>query len=106
MTHLDETANKYIEVSSFNPSQNEIVQILEEETGSKWTVKHVDTGPLQKNAEEKLAKGDFSSFPDLLKVWQYQDGIGNAPVDSSAVPLLGLKNEDVRATLKAWVASA
>ncbi len=105
LTHLDETANKYLEVSSFNPTQNEIIKILEEETGAKWTVTYVDTKPLAIEAEAKLAKKDFSGLSDLLKIWQYQDGIGHAPVTNSAVPLLGLENEDVRATIKAWLAS-
>lgn len=105
-THLDETANKYLEISSFNPTQNEIMRILEEETGEKWTVTHVNTKDLQKIGEEKIGRFDYDGgVLDLLNVWQYQDGAGNAPIKTSAVGLLGLKNEDVRTTIKAWLAS-
>ena len=105
LQHPAETANKYLEVSSFNPSQNDIVRILEEFTGATWTTNRVDTKELQRQGEEKVAKGDFSAFPALLSVVQYQDGIGNAPGPGvRANELLGLPGEeDLRAQLKAWV---
>ena len=105
LKHPEKTANRYIEVSSFNPSQNSIVSALEEFTGEKWTINHVDTKELQKQGEEKLAKGDFSGVVALLTVVQYQDGIGNAPGPGvRANEELGLPGEeDFRAQLKAWV---
>ena len=105
LSHPEETANKYLEVSSFNPSQNEIVRHLEELTGEKWTVNRLDTKELQRTGEEKVAKGDFSAFPQLLGVIQYGDGAGNAPGKGvRANELLGLPGEeDLRGQLKAWV---
>ncbi len=104
--HLNETENRYIEVSSFNPSQNEIIRVLEEETGTTWTLNHVDTKALWKQGEENLAKGDFEAVLDLINAWSYQDGIGNAPLNTSAISLLGLQNEDLRGTIRSWVAGA
>ena len=107
LQHLDETANKYIEITSFTPTQNEVLRILEEETGAQWTVNHIDATELQKKGEEKLARGDFSAFVELLRVYLFKDGIGNAPgPDESANALLGLPAEDVRATIKTWLNEA
>jgi hypothetical protein len=101
LQHPDETANQYLEVASFSPSQNQILAILEEETGEKWNVDRKDTKELQKIGEDKVAKGDMSAFPQLIAVVQYQDGTGNAPLKGRrANELLGLPEEDIRASIK------
>ena len=82
------------------------MKIIEEETGQKWDLKHVSSKDLQKSGEEKLAKGDFSAFPDFIRAWQYGDGSGKAPVKGEDNKLLGIGHEDVRATIKEWLAEA
>lgn len=103
-----ETANKYLTIASFQPTQNQVLQIVEEESGSKWTVERQSTADLQKIGEDKLAKGDFSAFGPLLRVYLYKDGEGHAlKEDEKANKLLGLPDEeDIRATLKKWLTSA
>lgn len=103
-----ETANKYLSIASFQPTHNQILQIVEEETGSKWTVERQSTADLQKIGEDKLAKGDFSAFGQLLRVYLFKDGEGHPlKADEKANKLLGLpEEEDIRATLKKWLASA
>lgn len=104
LSRPDETANQYLRISSFTPSQNEILRIIEEEDGQKWTVKKISTVDAQRLGEEKLQKGDYSAFGDLLKRVQFADGVGNAPLEqASANGLLGLKNEDVRVTVRGWL---
>lgn len=104
LKHPQETANQYLSIASFQPTQNEILKIVEEETGSKWTVTHEDSAELQKLGEEKLAKGDFSAFLQLLRVHLYRDGAGHPVKDSeNANKLLGLPEDDLRAELKKFL---
>ncbi|KJR84962.1 NmrA-like family protein [Sporothrix schenckii 1099-18] len=102
----DKTANQYLRIASFLPTQNELLAAVQELTGSAdgWTVKHVDSAEVQKKAAEKLAAGDFSVFVDLLSVWQYADGAGHAPDPNSPTfgnTVLGLPQEDFKETLAA-----
>lgn len=95
-------------MASFQPTLNQILQIVEDETGSKWTVDRVSTQDLQRRGEEKLAKGDFSAFGELLRVYLYRDGEGHpVPADELANGLLELPGEeDLRGTLRKWLATA
>ncbi|KAJ4393872.1 hypothetical protein N0V93_003088 [Gnomoniopsis smithogilvyi] len=102
LKHPQETANQYLSIASFQPTQNEILKAAEELTGSKWTVAHDNSAELQKIGEEKLAKGDYSAFLQLLRAYLYRDGEGHALKDSEkANKLLGLpEEEDLREELK------
>jgi len=105
LKHPEQTANKYIEVASLTTSQNEILKALEEESGAKWAVEHKKTDDSQKIADEKLAKGDYSSFGDYLKVYLFADGKGQSPKEGAlANKELGLPTEDLKATVKAALA--
>ncbi|KAK7738582.1 hypothetical protein SLS53_006103 [Cytospora paraplurivora] len=107
LKHPQETANKYLLIASFQPTLNQILQIVEEETSSKWTVEHVSTQDLLKSGEEKLAKGDFSAFRELLRVHLYRDGEGHpVPANELANKSLELPQEDLKASLREWLASA
>lgn len=103
-----ETANRYLSIASFQPTLNQVLQIVEEETGSKWAVDRQNTADLQKIGEEKLAKGDFSAFGQLLRVYLYRDGEGHAlKEEEKANRLLGLpEEEDIKGTLRKWLAAA
>ncbi|KAK3940002.1 hypothetical protein QBC46DRAFT_386420 [Diplogelasinospora grovesii] len=107
LQHPDETANKYLATASFNVSQNEIIAIVEELSGSKLTVTSQSSAELRKIGEEKLAKGDYSAFLDLLRVHNYADGAGNAlSEEKSANKLIELPYEDVRSTVQSWLSKA
>jgi len=101
LQHLPETANKYLNISSFTTTQNEILSIFEQETGSKWTVTKVKSEDILKEGNEKLAKGDFSSFINFLRVLLLADGKGQARTTPQANDLLGLPKEDLKETIKA-----
>ncbi|KAF8849516.1 NmrA-like family protein [Acephala macrosclerotiorum] len=99
------TANKYIEIASFVTTQNEILKLFEEESGSKWAVEKKSTEESGKIADEKLAKGDYSSFGDYLKVYFFADGKGQSPKEEDlANKELGLPKDDLKATIKAALA--
>jgi len=98
---LPETANKYLVVSSFTTTQNELLKIYEEETGAQWKVVSAKSSELVKIGDEKLAKGDFSAFGDYLSAFVFADGNGPARSAESANALLDLPKEDLRTTIKA-----
>lgn len=102
----DKTANKYLQIASFTPTQNELIAAAQELSGGSegWTVTSVKSAEVQKAAADKLAGGDFSSFVDLLSVWQFADGAGHAPDLKSPEfgnTVLGLAAEDFKASVAA-----
>ncbi len=101
LQHPSDTANKYLTVSSFTTTQNEVLRSLESETGREWTVKHVSSAELERAGDEKKARGDFS-FLQYLQLYTFADGAGHALGDEeSANELLGLGKEDLAKTLRA-----
>ncbi|OTA57410.1 NAD(P)-binding protein [Hypoxylon sp. EC38] len=106
LSQPDKTANQYLSIASFNPSQNQILEIVEAETGDKWKVEHASTAEQEKIGLEKLSKGDYSAFSNLLRRHIYADGANHAVKgEDSANGLLGLQEEDLAATVKEWLQS-
>ncbi|KAI0844358.1 NAD(P)-binding protein [Daldinia vernicosa] len=104
LSQPEKTANQYLTIASFNPSQNQILKIVEAETGEKWKVEHASTAEQEKIGEEKLSKGDYSAFSNFLRSRIYADGAGHAVSgDKNAIGLLGLQEEDPAATVKEWL---
>ncbi|KAI6082307.1 NAD(P)-binding protein [Hypoxylon rubiginosum] len=104
LSQPEKTANQYLSVASFNPSQNQILEIVEAKTGEKWKVEHASTAEQEKIGLDKLSKGDYSAFSNLLRRRIYADGAKLAVVgDSSANGLLGLQEEDLAATVEEWL---
>lgn len=105
LRHPEITANKYIEIASFVTTQNEVLKLLEEESGVKWEVENTTTENSQRIADEKLAKGDYSSFRDYLKVYLFADEKGQSGKEEElANKELGLPKDDLKATVKAALA--
>ncbi len=101
LSNPEKTANKYLVISSFTTTQNEILGILEDETETKWTVKRVTNEEVERAGDNKKSHGDFTYFVDYLKLYSFADGAGHELKDSdSANGLLGLGEEDLTATLK------
>ncbi|KAH6679893.1 NmrA-like family protein [Plectosphaerella plurivora] len=96
----DETAGKFLTVASFTTTQNEVLKVIEEETGSKFSVGHVNTADLEKIGEKKAAKSDPSAFVEYLLWYVFRDGANQAVKENAAVTVLGLEEEDLRTTIK------
>ncbi|RYP66741.1 hypothetical protein DL771_007621 [Monosporascus sp. 5C6A] len=106
LANEDKTANKYLSIGSPNFSQNEVLEIVERETGEKWQVQKASTADDGKIGLEKLNKGDYSAFRNLLRERIFKDGAGlSAKGDNSANGLLGLQEESLEDTIKAWLKS-
>ncbi len=98
-------AGRYIDISSFRTTQNEILKIFEDETNTKWTIEKKNTEDSLKTANDKLSQGDYSAFSDYLKHHLWKDGGGRSATDEQlANEELGLPKEDLRATVKVALA--
>ncbi|KAF2258724.1 isoflavone reductase family protein-like protein CipA [Lojkania enalia] len=62
-----ETKNKFVYISSFTTTQNDILAAAEKLTGEKFKVDHVSSKDLQASGSEKLGKGDFSGIAELIQ---------------------------------------
>ncbi|KAI9737815.1 MAG: hypothetical protein M1834_009184 [Cirrosporium novae-zelandiae] len=103
----DKTANQYLWVKSFTTTQNELISILEEVTGTKWDIQKGSAGDIYKMGQEKFAKKDPSSFINFLQAYLLIDGSGLSTVsdEEAANDLLGLPKEDLKDTIKSLVSS-
>ncbi|KAH6654297.1 hypothetical protein BKA67DRAFT_592489 [Truncatella angustata] len=102
LKNADKTANQYLSIASFTITQNQLLKIVEEESGTKWTTEQIKSSDLDKIGYEKLEKKDFSAFRDFLQVYLYKDG-GDSANTELANGLLGLKEEDPRPTIKKFL---
>jgi nucleoside-diphosphate-sugar epimerase len=100
-----ETANKPVYIASFTPTQNEILSVLEETTGKKWTVEKISTVDAKTQGFEALGKGDMSGFVGILMASTYGPGNGNDFSKNAVLSndLLGLPEEDLKTVTKALV---
>lgn len=90
----EETANKSLTVFSFVTTQNEVLKIFEEESGSKYQITHVKGSDLQKKAIEDAAKGArYSSVGNYVQYAVFSDE-SNDPVnlEKNHSELLGVKD--------------
>ncbi|KAI8623234.1 hypothetical protein F5Y19DRAFT_390345 [Xylariaceae sp. FL1651] len=104
LNHPDQTVNRYISIASFNPSQNQILEIVERLTGEKWTVNRLATAEQEQIGLEKLSKGDYSAFSSFLRKRIFQDGAGLAVQGpDNALDVLELGGEEVEVVVKEWL---
>ncbi|KAK6448823.1 hypothetical protein FP744_10005073 [Trichoderma asperellum] len=100
----EETANKYLFISSVETTQNEILAALEEATGTKWTVNNTTTKEQVDAALQKLGAGDFSGALALVRATSYSNTPGlksnYAKDEVLSNDLLGLKPTSVVETVK------
>lgn len=91
-----ETANQYLEIASFNPCQNELLQILEDSLG-KFKVTHVKGADLVKNEDEEIDLTNLDAYVGHLQKHLLADGAGKAlPDKNNSAGLLGLEKLDIK----------
>ncbi|KAH8658994.1 hypothetical protein BGZ61DRAFT_499871 [Ilyonectria robusta] len=95
----------FLTVASFTTTQNEVLRVIEEETGSKFAITNVKTSHLEKIGEEKAARNDPTAFVEFLLQYVFADGANQAVAENSAVTVLGLEEESLRTTIKAAIAA-
>lgn len=72
----NETENKYLLIQSVVTTQREMLALYERYTGTKWEVEHMDTADLEKETNEKLARGDYSTIYNLVYRACFGEGYG------------------------------
>ncbi|KAF7935807.1 uncharacterized protein EAE98_002027 [Botrytis deweyae] len=95
--HPEETANKYLFISSFHVSQNQILASLEKATDKKWDVSYVDAEEQKKIGMEKIEKGDLSGAMGLIRYINSVKGYGGdyTEYEEMSNELLGVQKEDL-----------
>jgi hypothetical protein len=107
LTHAAETANQYVYIESCTTTQNEIISVIEKETGAKFTVsEEVDTNQMTADALKRFGEGDFSAISPMLQGGIFSEqGYGNHESIETWNDRLGLKKEKVEDWVKAVIAS-
>lgn len=88
------SSNQHAYISSVTTTQNEILAILEQEAGTKYQVENISIQALLDDGKAKLAKGDYSGVPQLIKAHLYGGGEGN-DFEGTVDKELGLGREDL-----------
>lgn len=91
LAHPEDTKNRYVFVQSTLVTQNKLLAVAEKATGEKFTVEHQSTEELEKQGNEKIAKGEFSGFVDLIKRGIWGVGYGADFSDKLDNEILGVK---------------
>ncbi|EHK24144.1 uncharacterized protein TRIVIDRAFT_45370 [Trichoderma virens Gv29-8] len=91
----EETANKYLSVFSFATTQNEVLKIFEEESGSKFQITNMKGSDLIKAATESVAKGDYynSMVPYVQYTFLSDDSKDPVNTGKNDADLLGLQDK-------------
>ena len=103
LKHPEQTANKFIYVSSFETTPNKILAALENSTGQKFEVEHVKSDDMIVKGREELQAGNlFGGLSLLLQSATFRPGLGaNFAVEESlANETLGLSGEDFEAVVE------
>ncbi|CAI6084397.1 unnamed protein product [Clonostachys chloroleuca] len=76
LVHADETKNQYVQVASFNLTQNMVWKALENVSGKAFSMKRMSTADLQSLATKHLADGDLdSAYYDLVTATVYSGSV-------------------------------
>ena len=77
LTHPEETKNRYVFVQSAVVTQNKLLAAVEKVTGEKFVIEHENSEEVERAGNEKIAKGDFSGFVDLIRRCIWGEGYGS-----------------------------
>jgi nucleoside-diphosphate-sugar epimerase len=103
----EETANKYLHIRSTQTTQKEILDALEDVTGTDWEVEYADSRELFETGKAGFEKGERAGMLDLLVVQLFAKGAGRSVVvskEDSDNDLLGVKEKPVKDIVKKVVA--
>ncbi|KUJ10823.1 NmrA-like family protein [Mollisia scopiformis] len=96
----EKTANKYLTVTSFSTTQNEILAAAEKVTGQKFAVKRVGAQEWHREGLEQFGKGDFRGLGKLWGYFFWRDGEGLVKDVGDDNGMLGLPREDLESVIR------
>ncbi|KAL9084902.1 MAG: hypothetical protein Q9165_007855 [Trypethelium subeluteriae] len=92
LKHPKETENRSVFTQSASLTQNRVLAIASKVTGKKYETKPANSAELEKDARERVAKGDMSAMFDFLKRAIWGEGFGgNVPRSKLDNDLVGVK---------------
>lgn len=94
----EETANRYLYISSFETTMNEVLAALQKvEPEPRWEISKVSSDDYMQQGKHALATGDFIGMGKLALVVNLKSGYGNdfATEATLANGLLGLPKQSV-----------
>ncbi len=101
--NLEKAKNTYVYISSFEVTQNQVLQELERATGTTFQVKNVQGDDVKRDAFESLAKGDRNAVGILLQhIACGKEGLshfGKLAEEGNAL-VLPSPQEDLRTTIE------
>lgn len=104
LQRAEQTANQFLDVVEHHITQNQLLQLFEEATGTKFPVTRVAPADLAKARDEKLAAGDPNFFFDEMWHYTFTDGSGVAiPEETLANGQLGVKSKDLGEIVRDYV---
>ncbi|CAN8096347.1 unnamed protein product [Discula destructiva] len=108
LQHPAETANKYINIVEFEVTQNELLELFEEETGSKFAISYKTADEAEKEGKEKLAVGGIPAgrfpFEEFLQKYWFGDSIPHAiKEEDKANTLLQLPKTELRDVVREYI---
>ncbi|TDZ46968.1 Pinoresinol reductase 1 [Colletotrichum trifolii] len=104
LKHPEETANQYINIIEFDVTQNQLLKLFEDETGSKWAVEHKTADEVEKVGKEKLAAGGRFPFEEFLIKYHFADVPGHSiPEENKANRILELPQSDLRGFVRGYI---
>ncbi|OTA89500.1 hypothetical protein M434DRAFT_373779 [Hypoxylon sp. CO27-5] len=97
LKHPEITANRYVFVSSFETSMNELLSALEKAQGVKYSISYTNIEHEVKEGRAMLAKGDFMKAHKLMLAANLLPGYGNNFVEEEKLwnDTLGVPRENV-----------
>lgn len=105
LTHLEETANRPVRISSVNTTQNELIAMAKELGATEgWDITHSDTAHLESEALRRWAEGDHSEAVIAMFINRAFIGKGWGgyfPVrDNDLLGIQGLDRDELKAIVK------
>ncbi|USP77993.1 hypothetical protein yc1106_05267 [Curvularia clavata] len=103
----EQTVNRYIQLSEFYFTQNEILGYVEELTGTKWNIKHAKTADEAIASGEAMKKGDMiNAFISAIRVYLMDDSSEPAITPESFFnDSVGFPRANVKELLRTWLSS-
>jgi hypothetical protein len=97
------TANKYLLVTSFKTTQNQVLSAAECVLGQKFEVRKVDAEAWKKEGVEMLQNGDFRGIGRFWGWFLCKDREGHGAAGNEIIvgnELLGLPQEDMKMVIR------
>ncbi|KAH6722881.1 hypothetical protein BKA61DRAFT_500897 [Leptodontidium sp. MPI-SDFR-AT-0119] len=97
------TANKYLLITSFRTTQNQILETAQRATGQKFEVTKVDAEAWKKEGVEMLQRGDFRGIGRFWGWFLCKDGEGHGAPEKEIIvgnEVLELPQEDMEEVIR------